>query len=44
MNYFGIAVKYNDAVEVDHWLRRRVRMCHPESFRDGTERRNESAN
>jgi RNA-directed DNA polymerase len=23
MNYFGIALKYNDAVEVDHWLRRR---------------------
>jgi RNA-directed DNA polymerase len=28
MNYFGIAMKYNDAVEKDHWLRRRVRMCH----------------
>src|SRR4030042_5501020 len=23
MNYFGVALKYNDAVEVDHWLRRR---------------------
>ena len=20
MNYFGIAMKYNDAVELDHWL------------------------
>jgi RNA-directed DNA polymerase len=28
MNYFGIAMKYNDAVETDHWLRRRARMCH----------------
>jgi len=28
MNYFGIAMKYNDAVEFDHWLRRRVRMCY----------------
>ena len=28
MNYFGIAVKYNDAVEFDHWFRRRIRMCY----------------
>jgi RNA-directed DNA polymerase len=28
MNYFGIALKYNDAVEIDHWLRRRIRMCY----------------
>lgn len=28
INYFGIAVKYNDAVEMDHWLRRRIRMCY----------------
>lgn len=27
MNYFGIALKYNDAVEMDHWFRRRIRMC-----------------
>lgn len=27
MNYFGNAMKYNDAVECDHWLRRRIRMC-----------------
>jgi len=26
-NYFGIAMKYNDAVEMDHWFRRRIRMC-----------------
>jgi RNA-directed DNA polymerase len=26
MNYFGIAMKYNNAVEKDHWLRRRIRM------------------
>ena len=28
MNYFGIAMKYNDVVEFDHWLRRRIRMCY----------------
>jgi len=28
INYFGIALKYNDAVELDHWLRRRIRMCY----------------
>ena len=26
MNYFGIALKYNDAVEMDHWLRARRRI------------------
>jgi RNA-directed DNA polymerase len=26
MNYFGIGMKYSDAVELDHWLRRRIRM------------------
>jgi RNA-directed DNA polymerase len=33
MNYFGIALKYNDAVEFDHWLRRRVRMCYWKQWR-----------
>jgi RNA-directed DNA polymerase len=28
MNYFGIGMKYNDIVELDHWLRRRIRMCY----------------
>ena len=28
INYFGMAMKYNDAVELDHWLRRRIRMCY----------------
>lgn len=28
MNYFGIAMKYNDALEFDHWFRRRIRMCY----------------
>jgi len=28
MNYFGIGVRYTDAVELDHWLRRRIRMCY----------------
>jgi RNA-directed DNA polymerase len=28
MNYFGIGMKYSDAVELDHWLRRRIRMCY----------------
>ena len=33
MNYFGIAMKYNDAVERDHWLRRRIRMCYWKQWR-----------
>jgi RNA-directed DNA polymerase len=33
MNYFGIALKYNDAVEMDHWLRRRIRMCYWKQWR-----------
>jgi RNA-directed DNA polymerase len=28
INYFGIGMRYNDAVELDHWLRRRIRMCY----------------
>jgi RNA-directed DNA polymerase len=28
MNYFGIGMRYNDAIELDHWLRRRIRMCY----------------
>jgi len=28
MNYFGIGMRYTDAVELDHWLRRRIRMCY----------------
>ncbi|OPX96003.1 MAG: Group II intron-encoded protein LtrA [Syntrophorhabdus sp. PtaB.Bin006] len=28
MNYFGIGMRYTDAVEPDHWLRRRTRMCY----------------
>ncbi len=33
MNYFGIAMKYNNAVELDHWLRRRIRMCYWKQWR-----------
>jgi RNA-directed DNA polymerase len=33
MNYFGIALKYNDAVQFDHWLRRRARMCYWKQWR-----------
>jgi RNA-directed DNA polymerase len=33
INYFGIALKYNDAVEIDHWLRRRIRMCYWKQWR-----------
>ena len=25
---FGIALKYNDVIELDQWLRRRIRMCY----------------
>lgn len=38
MNYFGIAVKYNDAVEMDHWLRRRIRMCYWKQWRRAKKR------
>jgi RNA-directed DNA polymerase len=33
MNYFGIGMKYNDVVELDHWLRRRIRMCYWKQWR-----------
>ncbi len=33
MNYFGVGMKYNDGVELDHWLRRRVRMCYWKQWR-----------
>ncbi len=33
MNYFGVAMKYNDVVELDHWLRRRIRMCYWKQWR-----------
>jgi RNA-directed DNA polymerase len=38
MNYFGIAMKYNDAVELDHWLRRRTRMCYWKQWRRAKKR------
>jgi RNA-directed DNA polymerase len=38
MNYFGIALKYNDAVEMDHWLRRRIRMCYWKQWRRAKKR------
>jgi RNA-directed DNA polymerase len=28
MNYFGISEYYRPIPEIDHWLRRRVRMCY----------------
>lgn len=28
MNYFGIDMRYNDAVDMDQWFRRRIRMCY----------------
>ena len=33
MNYFGIGMRYNDAVELDHRLRRRIRMCYWKQWR-----------
>ena len=30
MNYFGVGMRYNDAVEFDHWLCKRIRMCYRE--------------
>jgi RNA-directed DNA polymerase len=28
MHYFGIGMRYTDIMELDHWLRRRIRMCY----------------
>lgn len=28
MNYFGIGMRYSDIMELDHWLRRRMRVCY----------------
>jgi len=33
MNYFGAGMRYNDVVELDHWLRRRIRMCYWKQWR-----------
>ena len=33
MNYFGISEYYRPLPEVDHWLRRRVRMCYWKQWR-----------
>jgi RNA-directed DNA polymerase len=38
MNYFGVAMKYNDVVEFDHWLRRRIRMCYLKQWRRAKKR------
>jgi len=38
MNYFGVAMKYNDTVEFDHWLRRRIRMCYWKQWRRAKKR------
>ena len=33
MNYFGISEFYNPIPEIDHWLRRRIRMCYWKRWR-----------
>ena len=33
INYFGIGMKYNDAVGLDQWIRRRIRMCYWKQWR-----------
>ena len=33
MNYFGIAEYYRPVPEIDHWLRRRLRMCYFKQWR-----------
>ena len=38
MNYFGVGMKYNDVVELDHWLRRRIRMCYWKQWRKARRR------
>lgn len=38
MNYFGIGLRYNDAVEMDQWFRRRIRMCYWKQWRRAKKR------
>jgi RNA-directed DNA polymerase len=38
MYYFGVGMKYNDVVELDHWLRRRIRMCYWKQWRKARRR------
>lgn len=33
MNYFGISEAYSSVSEIDHWLRRRIRMCYWKQWR-----------
>jgi len=33
INYFGIANAYQNCVDLDHWIRRRVRMCYWRQWR-----------
>ncbi|MDC0358486.1 group II intron reverse transcriptase/maturase [Oligoflexia bacterium] len=33
INYFGIGQRYNECVALDHWLRRRIRMCYWKQWR-----------
>ncbi|MEJ2419168.1 MAG: group II intron reverse transcriptase/maturase [Exilibacterium sp.] len=33
INYFGIANQYQQCVDLDHWIRRRVRMCYWKQWR-----------
>ena len=33
MNYFGISEYYRPIPEIDHWLRRRMRMCYWKQWR-----------
>jgi RNA-directed DNA polymerase len=35
MNYFGISEYYQPIPEIDHWLRRRLRMCYWKQWRYG---------
>lgn len=38
MNYFGIGMRYNDAVEMDQRFRRRIRMCYWKQWRRARKR------
>ena len=33
MNYFGISEYYRPVPEIDHWIRRRIRMCYWKQWR-----------
>lgn len=38
INYFGIAQGYQQSIDLDHWIRRRLRMCHWKQWKNARTR------